>query len=137
MNQEDFISAIKTAVHDSAIEGVKAHLTQLTGRKPYQKLKELSAWFNALPESDKRQVTEVIRLSVHASIFSMLCVLDGGTAIESTSDKGEIRLAFIKRGKDTHLNDPDAEMLHDIYQSLVQGEVFGKEAQQGHPPDRR
>jgi hypothetical protein len=127
MNQEDFITAIKKVVHDGTIRDIKTTLIQPTGRKPYQKLKKLSAWFNALPGSDKTQAMEVIRLSVHASIFRMLCVLDGVTAIKSTSHKGEINLTFIKDGKHTRLNDPEAEMLHDIYQSQAQVEVFGKE----------
>lgn len=136
MNQEDFITAVRMAVHDRAIEGVKAQLTQPPGRKPYEKIKELSVWFNALPESDKVQITEVIRLSVHATIFSMLCVFDGVTAIESTPEKGELRLIFIKDGKHTHLNDPEVEMLHDRYQSQIQVEVFGKDAQQSRIRDK-
>lgn len=56
----------------------------------------------------------------------MLCVLDGVTAVEATPDKGKVSLSFIKDGKETKLNSPHDEMLHDIYQSHVQTEVFDK-----------
>ena len=42
-------------------------------------------------------------------------------AIELKPDKG----AFEKAGERTLLNDAAAEMLHDIYQSLVQHELLG------------
>lgn len=57
----------------------------------------------------------------------MLCVVDGVMAIESIADKGEIKLSFVKNGKSTSLNGPNADQLHDIYQSQVQREVFGIE----------
>ena len=127
MDQEHFITAIKMVVHDASIQGIETTLSRPSGRKPYKKLKELSAWFNGLPESDKKNTLEIIRLSVHASILNMLSVVDGVIAIESTPDKGEIKLSFVKDGKPTPLNDSNADQLHDIYQSQVQGEVFGIE----------
>ena len=126
MNQKDFITAIKIAVLDASIEGIRASLTQPVGRNPNVKIKELSQWFNRLSEADKKNIVESVRLAVHASTFNMLCVLDGVNAIETTPDKGEINLSFIKDLKTTRLNGPQDEMLHDIYQSLVQNEVFEK-----------
>jgi hypothetical protein len=127
MKPEDFVTAIRKAVHEASIEGMEASLVRPPGRRPHEKLRKLSSWFNALSEIDRQNTVEVIRLSVHASIMNMLSVLDGVIAVESIPDKGEIRLIFVKDGKVAKLNDTKAtEMLHDIYQLQVQDEVFGK-----------
>ena len=124
MNQDDFIKGIKVAVHDAAIQAVAKTLAHPPGRRPHAKLKRLSDWFNALPDGDKKALLEIIRQSVHASIFNILCVLDGVVPIESTPVKGELRLTFLKDGRTTKLNGPEMELLHDIYQVMVQQEVF-------------
>lgn len=126
MNKDEFIAAIKVAVHDSATKGMLSKLASPPGRKPREKTKEVSRWFNSLPEEDKHQVDEIIKQSVHASVFSFLCVLDGVSAIESTPDKGSLELIFNKNGNRTHINDSQGDMLHDIYQSLSYDEVFGE-----------
>ncbi len=124
MNQEEFIAAIKVAVHDSTIKGMKSVLASPPGRNPHEKTKEISRWFNALPEEDKQQVEEIIKQAVHASIFGFLSILDGVRAIELTPEKGNLELIFNKDGKKTLINEPQGEMLHDIYQAQVQAEVF-------------
>ncbi len=124
MNQDEFIAAIKKVVHDSVIEGMKANLASPPGRNPHFKLKKTSEWYNSLSSTDKGQIAEIIRQTVHASVFGFLCVLDGVQTIESTPDKGDIGLTFTKYGQTDLLNDPQKEMLHDIYQLQVQSEVF-------------
>jgi hypothetical protein len=75
---------------------------------------------------DRKNVHEIVRQSVHAAVFSTLCVLDGVAAIESTPEKGERKLEFAKDGKSVALNGPRTELLHDLYQRTVQDEVFGE-----------
>lgn len=124
MNKDEFITAIKVAVHDSAIKGMKTNLASPHGRRPHEKTIETSRWFNALPGEDKHQVEEIIKQAVHASVFGFLCVLDGVRAIESTSEKGSLELIFNKNGNKTLINDERGEMLHDIYQSEVYTEIY-------------
>lgn len=124
MNKDEFIAAIKVAVHDSAIKGIKTNLASPPGRKPHEKTKETSRWFNSLPDEDKHQVEEIIKQAVHASVFGFLCVLDGVSAIESTSEKGSLELIFTKNGIKTLINDERGDMLHDIYQSEVFAEIY-------------
>jgi len=124
MNKDEFIAAIKVAVHDSAINGVKTNLLSPPGRNPHEKAKESSRWFLSLPEEDKHQVEEIIKQAVHASVFGFLCVLDGVRAIESTPEKGNLELIFNKNGKKTPINVSQGEMLHDTYQSQVYEEIF-------------
>jgi hypothetical protein len=119
LNKDEFISAIIVAVHDSAIKGMKTNLTCQPGRRPHEKAKETSRWFNSLSEEDKHQVEEIIKQAVHASVFGFLCVLDGVRAIELTPEKGSLELIFNKNGNKTLINDERGEMLHDIYQSKI------------------
>jgi hypothetical protein len=124
LNKDEFIAAIRVAVHDSAIKGMKTNLASPPGRRPYEKTKETSRWFNSLPDEDKRQVEEIIKQAVHSSVFGFLCVLDGVSAIESTSEKGSLELSYNKNGNKTLINDERGEMLHDIYQSAVYSEIY-------------
>jgi len=124
MNKDEFIAAIKVAVHDSTINGMKTNLVSPPGRKPHEKAKEASLWFNSLPKEDRHQVEEIIKQTVHASVFGFLCVLDGVRAIESTPEKGILELIFNKDGNNTLINDESGEMLHDIYQAQVFEEIF-------------
>ncbi len=124
MNKNEFIAAIRIAVHDSAIKGMKTNLASPPGRKPHEKTKETSRWFNSLPDEDEHQVEEIIKQTVHASVLGFLCVLDGVSAIESTSEKGSLELIFNKNGNKILINDERGEMLHDIYQSEVYTEVY-------------
>lgn len=126
MNQEEFIAAVKIAVHDSSIRGMMELLTAPPGRRPRAKLKRNSEWFKSLPETERQRVEEIITDTVHFTLFNFLCVLDGVKVIEDTSEKGILQLNFIKNGEKTHLNSEADEMLHDLYQSVVQDEVLGE-----------
>lgn len=126
MNQEEFIAAIKIAVHDSSIRGMKELLTSPPGRRPRAKLKRNSEWFNTLPETERQRVEDIITDTVHFTLFNFLCVLDGVKVIESTPEKGTLQLYFTKNGEKSHLNSEVGEMLHNLYQSVVQDEVLGE-----------
>ena len=126
MNQEEFIAAIKIAVHDSSIHGMKKLLTSPPGRRPRAKLKRNSEWFNTLPETERQRVEDIITDTVHFTLFNFLCVLDGVKVIENTPNKGTLQLYFTKNGEKSQLNSEVGEMLHDLYQSVVQDEVLGE-----------
>lgn len=126
MNQEEFIAAIKIAVHDSSIRGMNELLSSPPGRRPRPKLKRNSEWFNSLQETERQRVEDIITDSVHFTLFNFLCVLDGVKVIEDTVEKGRLQLYFTKNGEKTLLNSEVGEMLHDLYQSVVQDEVLGE-----------
>ena len=125
MKPSDFVDAMKVAVHEDAIAGVLASLHKPSGRSPAPNLIEVSRWFNGLPEEDQDEVRKLIALSVHSAVFGFFCVLDGVRAVED--EKGEVVLDFHDiHGESQRLNDPTEEMLHDLYQSAVYDDVFGK-----------
>lgn len=46
------------------------------GRRPDEELKKLSNYFNSKSEDEKIILKNIIKLSVEATIFDMLCILD-------------------------------------------------------------
>jgi hypothetical protein len=128
MSPDEFISSIKTEVHDSGVRGVIATLQRPSGRRPQQRIVELSQWFSALSDSDKARVEQVVQLAVHAGVFGTLAVLDGVSAIESGPDKGRLELSYQRGDERQLLTDQRQEFLHDIYQSQVYEQVFGTTA---------
>ena len=128
MTAETFISSIKTVVHDSGVRGVMKRLQHPSGRRPPQRIVELSQWFSSLPDSDRARVEQLAQLAVHSGIFGMLAVLDGVSAIESGPDKGKLELSYRRGGEEHLLTDERQEYLHDLYQSEVYGQVFGTTA---------
>ena len=127
MDADEFIAAIKVVVHDSTIFGTQAMLEHPNGRNPPEKIEQLSQWYNALPESDKDRVREVITLAVHGSVFGLLCVLDGVHAIENSVEKSDFELHQVREGARNIINGNNIS-LHDIYQSEVWNEVYGSKA---------
>ena len=127
MDADEFIAAIKVVVHDSTISGTQAILERPSGRKPPEKIVQLSQWYNALPESDKNRVREVITLAVHGSVFGLLSVIDGVQVIESSVEKSDFELHQVREGARNIINGNNVS-LHDIYQSQVWNEVYGSKA---------
>jgi len=128
MKSEAFIKSIKSVVHDSGVSGVVKTLEHPSGRKPPQRLVELSDWFRSLSASDRARVEQVIQLGVHSGVFGFLAVLDGVRSIEDGHDKGSLELSYRRGDERDILTDSSQEMLHDIYQSHVYEQVFGSAA---------
>ena len=121
MDAESFVTAVKAHVHDAAVAGVVSTLEHPPGHRPAAQHAALSEWFRSLPETERKRVHRVIALSVHAALFGLLCALDG---VRKTSE-GEFELFHVDAaGERTRLNAPEAEFLHDIYQSQTFDEIF-------------
>jgi len=122
---QEFVGALKITVHDSSIHNTLTVLNEgPAGRGPAKRLTELSEWFHSLSADDRTRLRQVVGLAVHASLFGILCVLDGVQVID---DGGRTRLELhaVVGGDATHLNPSTGEMLHDIYQADVYTDVFG------------
>ena len=76
MNSHDFINAIKSTVVDASLKSVISNLQRPPGRKPSEKLIEISEWFNGLGKPDKDLAMSVIKESVETAVFGLLCVLE-------------------------------------------------------------
>ena len=115
MNQEQFISAIKIAVAQSAMESMESTLKEPPGRQPYKDNVKLSNWFHNLTTADKEMVFKVVEKTVEMTVFGFLCILDGVRAIEDGKNKGKLNLYYNKEEISVHLNDPNEHFLHDLW----------------------
>lgn len=115
MTPVDFVMKIKLVVYDATLDICRAIMLKPPGKRPSPQLRELSSWYNQLSEPDREKVRSAIELATHQSIFGMLAVLDGVRQVEDTESKGIFELRYLKDGQAKLLNDPEAEMLHDIF----------------------
>jgi hypothetical protein len=118
MKSDEFIKNIKTVVSKGAISDVLENLESPAGRNPEKELLEISKWYNGLDHKDKFFVRRVIEMSVDASVFGFLCVLDEVRAIDNSPNKGSLKLYYSKDETNTLLNNHDEEFLHDLYNTL-------------------
>lgn len=114
MNRESFVTAVRLAVQEAAVTGTISVLTRPPGRKPDENLVALSAWFNQLSVDDRQNVERVVDMTARATLFGLLCVLDGARAIESDPVKGTLDLRYRRGEADISLSDDDGEMLHEL-----------------------
>ena len=116
MSPSKFVDTIKTEVRDAASSDTITQIRTPSGRRPADKLRRLSAWFNQLSEGDQQAVAEVAAMASHNAVFGLLCVLDGVRPIQEGNQKGELHLMFV--GSDTtsvRLNPATGDMLHDLF----------------------
>lgn len=114
MNAHTFIDAIKETVIEDSIKSIKSNLENPPGKKPDNKIVELSQWFNSANANDQSLILKLIRESVEMSIFGFLCVLDGVRAIENSEEKGVLKLFYEDGSQSVLLNDPNNDYLHDL-----------------------
>jgi len=119
MNREEFIEKIKIK-RDYAIEVVEENLDSPPGRKPRDKDKLLSEFYHSLNQEQKTKIKEIIEESIDMGIFSFFCVLDHVSFLEDTPEKTQFELYAVKNGERVLLNDFSQELLHDLYNGLVQ-----------------
>lgn len=116
MNNKDFVDSIKESVVSGAIKSVQSNLLSPPGRKPSEKLLEMSQWYNKLNDIDKEMVIRIIKETADTSTFGFLCVLDGVRAIEN-ENKGVLKLYYENDNEQILLNDTSNDYLHDIFNS--------------------
>ncbi|MBF7144345.1 MULTISPECIES: hypothetical protein [Pseudomonas] len=116
MTSEEFVALIKLVVSDAAISDTIDVITSPPGRKPDQKLVDISKYYNRQKQADKDMIDLIIKKSVEEAIFGFFCVLDGVRAIENGEKKGE--LALLYKGENSAELTAGAD-LHDIYNSML------------------
>lgn len=114
MNANDFVDAIRSEVRDAAAADVMTLLEHPPGRRPAPELVALSQWFATLSDADKRRIRGIASMASQHATFGFLAVLDGVRVIENDMDRGALELRYVKRDKETLLNDPNRPPLHDL-----------------------
>jgi hypothetical protein len=114
MDAKEFITKIKKAVRDSAIDETIRVLQLPPGRRPPLELLKQANWYRSLPPEDQQMLAQVIANAVNRAIFGFLTVLDGVRVIEDDERKGDLQLNYVKNGSKL-LNGPDAPMLYELF----------------------
>lgn len=113
MNPSEFVDALKTGCADAAVSGCISTYQSPPGRRPAQTLLDLSNWYRGLDPADQANVVAAMRDAADATLFGVLCVIDGVRAIEDHPDKSEFRLTATRSGS-TSIISPGPEHLHDL-----------------------
>ena len=120
MDTDNFIEYLKRHIRDSSIQDTISILDKPPGRRPPQKIKELSNWYHSMSMDDKEKLKEVVTEAIHSSLFGFLCVLDGVRAIEDSEIKGRLELYYSRDTQKALINKEDDEYLHDKYKIIIQ-----------------
>jgi len=115
MNSQQFVDALKRLAADSGAEGVLSQWEAPSGRSPGLVALERAKWFNDLSENDRKMVNALAYDAAHATLFGVLCILDGVRRIDP-SDEAHFELVRIEQGLAQVLasSSLDAEILHDL-----------------------
>ncbi|WP_153065895.1 hypothetical protein [Xanthomonas campestris] len=113
MTPNDFVSALKAQCADAAVNDCVKLLKAPPGRRPAQSLVSLSAWYRGLDPADQANLVAALRMAADASLFGVLCVIDGVRTIEDQPTKSEFRLTATCSGS-TSIISPGPKDLHDF-----------------------
>jgi len=114
MDAKEFITKIKRAVRDSAIDETIRVLRLPPGRRPPLELLKQANWYRSLSPEDQHMLAQVITNAVNRAVFGFLSVLDGVRVIEDDEKKGDFQLNYIKDGSKL-LNGPVTPMLYERF----------------------
>lgn len=116
MEPEYFVKALENECRDSAVERCLEDFESPPGRKPEPSLVQMSDWFKSLSSADRDMVARAMREAADATLFGVLCVLDGVRPIENGPEKSSFKLIAQKANEETVIC-PTAVDLHDLKQS--------------------
>lgn len=111
MTKETFIDKLKNAVIPLATTGLLAAIENPSGRKPDEKILQLSEWLNSLSDTDKANVTKLVEESVIECLFGVCAVLDGVRVVDKDTDRFEISQINYEGKKEPLLGEID---YHDL-----------------------
>jgi hypothetical protein len=94
------------------------NLEAFSGSQPIPKTFVADALVQSAIRWRSEELREALREAAEMAVFEFFCLLDGVSAIEDGTDKGELELCFIKGDKKTRLNDPRQEELHNLFNGL-------------------
>lgn len=113
MTPHEFVCGLKTQCADAAVDDCTELLRAPPGRRPAQTLANLSAWYRALTPADQANIVATMRMAADATLFGVLCVIDGVRTIEDRPTKSEFRLTSTCNGSVSIIS-PGPEDLHDL-----------------------
>jgi len=117
MTPDDFINGLKTRVEGDGVKSILSGLENPPGRSPNPQMVELSDWYLSQKAEDKEKIEAIIVDSVRATLFGVLCSIDGVRKI--SDDKGWLELNYVSDidGEVSTIKNGEFGHLHDIYRA--------------------
>ena len=117
MTPQDFVSAMKQDVRDTAESGADYMAAPPEGSRPPEHLARFSEWFRRLSSDDQEVARECMRYAAEGSLFSLLTILDN--TADLTEEGGEFELWHVdEAGRRVRLNDPEGDLLTYLFNNL-------------------
>lgn len=98
MTPEEFVDGLRSTCRDSAVSGCLKTFQSPPGRTPSPALVELSEWYKSLDSDNQERVAAAMHQAADATLFSVLCVIDGLSAIEPYGEKSDFKLSATRGG---------------------------------------
>lgn len=116
MKPDDFVRALKSHCSDSAVVDCLCSFAEPPGRSPTAELVQISKWFHTLSEEDQPLFRAALQQVADATLFGVLCVIDGVRVIEDSAEKSDFILTAKRAGAETQIS-PSSSFLHDFFRS--------------------
>jgi hypothetical protein len=113
MTPKKFVKTLKAEVRDEAKSEV-SYFLKPESESPPRHLARFSKWYKGLSASERKIARDLIQYAAEGSLFQLLTFLDNVGYLGS--DTGTFELWHISgSGKRTRLNDPDGELLNELF----------------------
>ena len=116
IDSEFFVRALKSECRDAAVTDCMASFRSPPGRKPRPELVKIAKWFDGLSDADRKMVESAMSEAADATLFGVLCVIDGVRVIEAKEEKAEYVISAVRAGETIQIS-PSETFLHDIYRA--------------------
>ena len=113
MKPHTFVNSLKKTVRDCVSSEIE-YFSNPPVSEPPGHLGQFSAWYRSLSDHDKGLVGMVMRYAAEGSLFALLGFIDNLYSVPS-APKGQFELYYSEEGSRTRLNDPDWDLLQDIF----------------------
>jgi len=116
MKPEDFVRALKSQCRDAAVEDCLSNFASPPGRAPEADLVQIAKWFQSLSAADRSCLRLALQQVADATLFGVLCVVDGVRAIEDSEEKSDFVLTARRAGANSQIS-PNDTYLHDLFRT--------------------
>ena len=116
MKPDEFVRALKSHCSDSAVVDCLSSFAKPPGRSPAAELVQISKWFHTLSEEDRSLFRLALQQVADATLFGVLCVVDGVRVIEDSAEKSDFTLTANRAGAVLQIS-PSSSFLHDLFRS--------------------
>ncbi|WP_165251069.1 hypothetical protein [Paludisphaera soli] len=121
MDPREFVASLKTSIQ----EVVDSEVSQMGSRIPseipdgpsrFAYLDRFAAWFQKLADADKETARDLLRFTAEGGLFATLTYLDNLATL--VPGQGRFELWHVADGDRRLLNDPDGDLLIDLFNDL-------------------